>query len=180
MFARIDMGAIAQRKLATMDGHGRRFQVLRRTVPGMKDLAVAARQLIEGHACSVVIACGMPGPAKIDQICAHEASQGIMLAQVLTGVHILEAFVHVGEEPDESRFIQLCRRRIEGHALNAYWMVCAPDELVARAGQGVRQGTDDVGPLPTPARGAAGNLAEASGGQVVRMHPGRRAPEHAH
>jgi len=51
MFARIDMGAIAQRKLATMDGHGRRFQVLRRTVPGMKDLAVAARQLIEGDVC---------------------------------------------------------------------------------------------------------------------------------
>ena len=66
MFARIDMGAIAQRKLATMDGHGRRFQVLRRTVPGMKDLAVAARQLIEGDACSVVIACGMPGPAEIE------------------------------------------------------------------------------------------------------------------
>lgn len=160
MFARIDMGAIAQRKLATMDGHGRRFQVVRRTVPGMKDLAVAAKQLIEGHACSVVIACGMPGPAEIDQICAHEASQGIMLAQVLTGVHILEVFVHVGEEPDESRFIRLCRRRIEGHALNAYWMVCAPDELVVRAGQGVRQGTDDVGPLPTPARQAAHDREE--------------------
>jgi hypothetical protein len=29
-------------------------------------------------------------------------------------------------------------------------------------------------------RGAAGNLTEASGVQVVRMRPGRRAPEHAH
>jgi riboflavin synthase len=47
MFARIDTGSIAQQKLASMDGHGRRFQLLRRTVPGMKDLAVAARQLIE-------------------------------------------------------------------------------------------------------------------------------------
>lgn len=160
MFVRIDMGSIAERKLATMDGHGHRFQVLRRTVPGMKDLAVAAKQLIEGHSCSIVIACGMPGPAAIDQICAHEASQGIMLAQVLTEVHILEVFVHVAEEPDESRFIQLCRKRIEGHALNAYWMVCAPDELVARAGQGVRQGTDDVGPLPTLARQAAQDREE--------------------
>lgn len=160
MFARIDMGSIAERKLATMDGHGHRFQVLRRTVPGMKDLAVAAKQLIEGHSCSIVIACGMPGAAAIDQICAHEASQGIMLAQVLTGVPILEVFVHVGEERDERCFIQLCRKRIEGHALNAYWMVCAPDELVARAGQGVRQGTDDVGPLPTLARQAAQDREE--------------------
>src|SRR5215472_10518930 len=80
MFARVDMGAIAERKLSTLAGHGDRFQVLRRTVPGMKDLAVAAKRLIEADACSIVIACGMPGPADIDQICAHEASQGIMLA----------------------------------------------------------------------------------------------------
>ena len=36
MFARVDMGAIAERKLAILDGHGDRFQVLRRTVLGMK------------------------------------------------------------------------------------------------------------------------------------------------
>lgn len=147
MFARVDMGAIAERKLATLDGHGDRFQVLRRTVPGMKDLAVAAKRLIEADACSIVVACGMPGPAEIDQICAHEASQGIMLAQVLTGVHILEVFVHVAEEPDENRFFELCRRRVEGHALNAHWLIYAPEELSARAGQGIRQGAPDVGPL---------------------------------
>lgn len=147
MFARVDMGSIAEQKLVALDAHGDRLQVLRRTVPGMKDLAVAARRLIERDVCSVVIACGMPGPAEIDQVCAHEASQGIMLAQVLTGVHILEAFVHAAEEADESRLVELCRRRVEGHALNAYWLACAPAELRARAGQGVRQGAPDAGPL---------------------------------
>jgi riboflavin synthase len=70
-----------------------------------------------------------------------------MLAQVLTGVHILEVFVHAAEEADENRLVELCRRRVEGHALNAYWLVCAPDELRERAGQGVRQGGPDAGPL---------------------------------
>jgi riboflavin synthase len=147
MFARVDMGAIAERKLAIMDGHGDRFRVLRRTVPGMKDLAVAARRLIEGDGCSIVIACAMPGPAEIDQLCAHEASGGIMLVQVLTGTHVLEVFVHATEEADENRFVELCRRRVEGHARNAYWMLYAADELRARAGQGIRQGAPDVGPL---------------------------------
>jgi len=133
MFARIDMGAVAERKLATLDGHGDRFQVLRRTVPGMKDLAVAVRRLVDEDGCSIAIACGMPGPAEIDQLCAHEASRGIMLVQVLTGVHVLEVFVHATEEADEDRFLELCRRRVEGHAQNAYWLLYAPDELRARA-----------------------------------------------
>ncbi|MDQ6899165.1 MAG: riboflavin synthase [Candidatus Dormibacteraeota bacterium] len=151
MFARVDMGAIAQEKLATMDGYGESFHVLRRTVPGMKDLAVAGKQLIERGACSIVIACGMPGPAELDQICAHEASQGIMLAQVLTGVHILEVFVHMSEELDPHRFLELCRNRVEGHAVNAYWMLYAPEELSTRAGLGIRQGAKDAGALLTEA-----------------------------
>ncbi|HKF76054.1 MAG TPA: riboflavin synthase [Candidatus Dormibacteraeota bacterium] len=147
MFARVDMGAIAEGKLATLDGHGNRFEVLRRTVPGIKDLAVAARRLIERDDCSIVMACGMPGPADIDQHSAHEASQGIMMVQVLTGVHVLEVFVHAREEPEENRFFELCRRRVESHAVNAHWLLYAPEELRARAGQGVRQGAEDAGPL---------------------------------
>lgn len=46
MFARIAMGDIAESKLATMPAHGERFTVLRRTVPGIKDLAVACKRLI--------------------------------------------------------------------------------------------------------------------------------------
>lgn len=80
MFARIDMGAIAERHLGTLDGFGERFSVLRKTVPGFKDLAVAAKRIIEQERCDIVIACGMPGGAAIDEACAHEASQGIMTA----------------------------------------------------------------------------------------------------
>jgi riboflavin synthase len=71
----------------------------------------------------------------------------MMLAQVLASQHILEVFVHTNEEHDPERFAELCRRRVQSHAQNAYWMLFEPEELVRRAGQGVRQGADDTGPL---------------------------------
>jgi riboflavin synthase len=147
MFARINMGEIAINHLSTLDGEGHQFEIVRRTVPGFKDLAVAARRLLDDDGCAIVLACGMPGGAEIDHICAHEASQGIMMAQVLAGRPILEIFVFTNEESDPAKFAELCRRRVEGHAQNAYWMLFAPEELVKRAGQGVRQGSDDAGRL---------------------------------
>ena len=83
MFARYDMGAEAVDELKQCPGFGERFDVLRRTVPGFKDLGVACKKLIEEEGCAIVVALGMPGKAAIDQVCAHEASQGIMLAQLL-------------------------------------------------------------------------------------------------
>jgi riboflavin synthase len=94
MFARYDMGAEAVDELKQCPGFGERFEVLHRTVPGFKDLGVACKKLIEQDGCAIVVALGMPGKAAIDQVCAHEASQGIMLAQLLTTTHVLEVFVH--------------------------------------------------------------------------------------
>lgn len=89
----------------------------------------------------------MSGGAAIDEACAHEASQGIMTAQLMTSTHILEVFVHALEEPDPVAFAKLCENRLVGHAQNAYWLLFQPEELIARAGQGVRQGAGDAGPM---------------------------------
>jgi riboflavin synthase len=147
MFARYDMGGEALAELAECPGHGETFRVLRRTVPGFKDLAVAAKQLIETERCRIVIALGMPGSAPIDKTCAHEASQGIMLAQLLTSTPILEVFVHEDEADDPAVLAKVFKERSRKHARNAYWMLYEPEQLVARAGRGVRQGFDDAGPL---------------------------------
>ncbi len=147
MFARIDMGSIAEKHLQGLSGYGKTFTIRRRTVPGFKDLALAAKLLIEQDKCQVVIACGMSGGAAIDAACAHEASQGIMMAQLLTGVHVLEVFVHTGEEQEPEAFARLCENRVRGHAQNAYWILVKPEELRARAGKGIRQGARDAGPL---------------------------------
>ncbi|MGH9016945.1 MAG: riboflavin synthase [Acidimicrobiales bacterium] len=151
MFARYDMGAEAVDELEHCAGHGERFEIRRRTVPGFKDLGVACRKLIDEEGCLIVVALAMPGRAPIDQVCAHEASQGIMLAQLLTSTHVLEVFVHENEEDDPDRLAAVCVDRARKHARNAYWMIYEPDQLTRRAGQGIRQGYGDAGPLqPKP------------------------------
>ncbi len=150
MFARYDMGAEAVDELKQCAGFGERFEVVRTTVPGFKDLGVACKRLIEQQGCAIVVALGMPGKAAIDQVCAHEASQGIMLAQLLTSTHVLEVFVHENEEEDPARLAAVCIDRARKHARNAYWMLYEPEQLTRRAGQGVRQGYGDAGPIVAP------------------------------
>jgi riboflavin synthase len=147
MFARYDMGAAARAELAQCPGFDERFSVVSRTVPGFKDLAVAAKNLIERDGCSIVVALGMPGKAPIDKQCAHEAALGIMQAQLMTSTPILEVFVHEDEADDPAVLASVFEDRSRKHARNAYWMLFEPDQLSRRAGQGVRQGFDDAGPL---------------------------------
>jgi riboflavin synthase len=147
MFARYDMGAEAVDELEQCPGHGERFEIVRRTVPGFKDLAVAAKRLIELDGCRIVIALGMPGSAPIDKQCAHEASTGIMMAQLMTNTPILEVFVHEDEEEDPADLAPVFKDRSRKHAKNAYWMLYEPEQLARRAGQGVRQGYADAGPV---------------------------------
>jgi riboflavin synthase len=147
MFARYDMGAEAVDELKQCPGYGERFEVVTRTVPGFKDLGVACKRLIEQEGCAIAVALAMPGKAAIDQVCAHEASQGIMLAQLLTSTHVLEVFVHENEEEDPARLAAVCVDRSRKHARNAYWMLYEPEQLSRRAGQGVRQGYGDAGPI---------------------------------
>jgi len=147
MFARYDMGAAARAELADCPGYQETFDVVSRTVPGFKDLAVAAMNLIERDGCSIVVALGMPGRAPIDKQCAHEAALGIMQAQLLTSTPILEVFVHEDEADDPAVLASVFENRSRKHARNAYWMLFEPEQLSRRAGQGVRQGFGDAGPL---------------------------------
>jgi riboflavin synthase len=147
MFARYDMGAAARAELAECPGFGKKFEVISQTVPGFKDLAVAAKNLIEKDGASIVIALGMPGRELIDKQCAHEASQGIMQAQLMTSTPILEVFVHEDESDDPMILASVFLNRSRSHARNAYWMVFEPSQLANRAGQGVRQGFSNAGPI---------------------------------
>ena len=147
MFARYDMGGAAVRELESCPGYGTRFEVLRATVPGFKDLAVAAKRMIELDRAAIVVACGMPGSAEVDKVCAHEASQGIMQALLMTSTPILEVFVHEDEASDPATLAAVFENRTRDHARNAYWLLFEPEQLIARAGQGVRQGFGHAGPL---------------------------------
>ena len=152
MFARYDMGGDALDELSECPGYGTQFTVLRRTVPGFKDLAVAAKKMIEEDGCRIVVALGMPGREQVDKVCAHEASTGIMTAQLMTSTPILEVFVHEDESDDPAVLAAVCSDRARKHARNAYWMLYEPDQLTRRAGQGIRQGFADAGPLAAAGR----------------------------
>ncbi len=148
-FARYDMGSAAEDELKKM---GTGFKVIRRTVPGIKDLPVAAKKLIEEEGCDIVLALGMPGPKPIDKQCAHEASLGLIYAQLMTNTHIIEVFVHEDEARDEKELAWLADRRTREHAQNAYFMLFRPEALRKMAGTGQRQGFEDKGPLKSGMR----------------------------
>jgi len=143
-FARVDMGSFATDELKRT---GTGFKVERRTVPGVKDLPVAAKKLIEEDGCDIVVALGMPGREEIDKVCAHEASTGLIQVQLLTNKHIVEVFVHEDEAKDEKQLAWLAERRAREHAINAYDLIFRPERLHKNAGKGLRQGFEDVGQI---------------------------------
>ena len=142
-FARVDMGAHAIDELRAT---GTGFVVERYTVPGVKDLPVACKRLIEERGCDIVMALGMPGAEAIDKMCAHEASQGLIQTQLMTNRHIIEVFVHVDEASSDDELVWLAERRAREHAVNAYDLLFRPDWLTGKAGTGQRQGFEDAGP----------------------------------
>ncbi len=141
-FARFNMGAAAVDELKQHMS----AKIIRRTVPGVKDLPVASKKLIEEDGCEIVMALGMPGGKEKDKICAHEASTGLIRAQLMSNTHIIEVFVHEDEGKDEKELAFLMEKRSREHALNVVKMLLKPDQMIKEAGTGQRQGFEDVGP----------------------------------
>jgi riboflavin synthase len=142
-FARVDMARYAVKQLETQ---GTGFRIVRRTVPGIKDLPVACRQLFQVDHVDLCMALGMPGKAEYDKTCAHEASLGLMFTGVLEAKPIIECFVFEGEAADAKELEFLAKRRAEEHAENAYAMLFRPERLAHHAAEGLRQGFADAGP----------------------------------
>lgn len=141
-FARWDMATVAMDELKQLCA----VKFERRTVPGIKDLPVEAKRLLE-EGCDIVMVFGMPGKTQIDKQCAHEASLGLIWAQLLTGKHIIEVFVYEDEKEDEKELAELAERRAREHARNIFRLLFKPEELIKMAGTGQREGGPDAGPL---------------------------------
>jgi riboflavin synthase len=141
-FSRVNMGKIAIEELKKNAS----VSIERVTVPGIKDLPVACKKLIEERKCDIVMALGMPGGKEKDRLCAHEASQGLIMCQLMTNTHIVEVFVHEDEAGDGNELAWLAAERTREHAVNAVKLVLYPKELEKDAGTGQRQGFPDAGP----------------------------------
>jgi len=143
MFSRVNMGKIA---IDELDSYAPDTKYIRRTVPGIKDLAVVCKNLLDSG-CDIVIALGMVGGAPIDTQCAHEASLGIQMAKIATGKQIIEVFVHENEAWSETEFVEIAKNRVKKHVRNAVDIIRAPETLIERAGMGIRQGRMDEGEI---------------------------------
>ena len=143
-FARYDMGKAAIDELKSNIAG---FKIIRYTVPGVKDLPVACKKLFEEQNCDLVMALGMPGSKPIDKQCAHEASNALIQTQLLCNKHILEVFVFEDEAKNDKELAWLADRRAREHALNALDLIFKPENLVKKAGKGLREGFEDAGPL---------------------------------
>ncbi|MBT4824149.1 riboflavin synthase [Candidatus Woesearchaeota archaeon] len=150
MFSRIDMHEIAKK---TIEDSEESIKIERYTVPGVKDLPLACKKLLEEHNCDICLALGMPGPEKIDKTCAHEASQGLISTQLMTNKHILEVFIHLDEGNnkegviDKKKLQEITQNRVYDHTINAIALLKSKTALSNKAGQGIRQGHDNVGSL---------------------------------
>ncbi|KQC02953.1 MAG: riboflavin synthase [Methanoculleus sp. SDB] len=141
-FSRVNMGAVAVDELKRHAS----IAIERSTVPGIKDLPVACKKLLEERRCDLVMALGMPGGKEKDRLCAHEASQGLILCQLMTNRHIIEVFVHEDEAADDAELAWLAEQRTREHAVNAVKLLTRPGDLIKDAGTGQRQGFPDAGP----------------------------------
>jgi len=143
-FARYDMASAAINELHSLTTG---FKIIRYTVPGIKDLPVACKKLFDEYACDIIMALGMPGAQPIDKQCAHEASTGLIHTQLMCNKHIIEVFVHEDETQDDKTLAWLADRRAREHARNVVDLVFHPERLTKHAGQGLREGFEDAGPL---------------------------------
>lgn len=144
MFARVDMAAFA------IDEIKKKFpgvQIVRSTVPGVKDLAAGCIILDRKENCDIYLALGMVGKEPIDTQCGHEASIGIQMAKMQLKKHIIEVFVHEWEGKDPADLYSIFEDRTRKHAVNAVLLASNPGALLEFAGKGKRQGREDAGPL---------------------------------
>ncbi|MDT7901094.1 MAG: riboflavin synthase [Acidianus sp.] len=136
-FSRVDMGAIAIKVIKREDPDA---EIIRYTVPGIKDLPVDARRLIDSG-CDGVITLGWVGKTMLDKYSYLAASIGLIIVQGLTSKHVIDVTVHEDEADDEEKLKEIAIDRASKHARNLVLLVKeGKNALSPYAGKGLRQG----------------------------------------
>ncbi len=144
-FARVDMARVVVKVLREELPDA---EIIRYTVPGIKDIPVAARKLLIDMKCDGVITLGWVGPGIVDKYSYLAMSIGLIMLQVLTGKHVIDVTVHEDESNDPNELYEIAIDRARKHALNlAKLLKYGGEALTKYAGKGLRQGIPDVGPI---------------------------------
>lgn len=143
-FSRVDMGSIAIKVIEKEDDEA---EIIRYTVPGIKDLPVAAKRLID-EGCNGVITLGWVGKTILDKYSYLAASIGLIMVQILTSTHVIDVTVHEDEAEDEEKLKEIAIDRVTKHAKNLVLLVKeGKTSLTKYAGKGLRQGYKHAGPI---------------------------------
>lgn len=142
-FARVDM---AKPAIEVITENIPRAKIIRYTVPGIKDIPVAAKRVLEK--ADIAMTLGWVGASPIDKYSYLAMSIGLILVQILTGKHVIDVTVHEDEAESEEELYEIAINRAREHALNLVTLLLKGGEgLTPYAGQGLRQGLPDVGPI---------------------------------
>jgi len=128
-----------------LNEHLSNARIIRCTVPGIKDIPVAAKKLLEK--IDIAIAFGWVGSSPIDKYSYLAASIGIIMVQSLTGKHIIDVTVHEDEAERPDELYEIAINGAKKRALNLIALLKGSETLTPYAGMGLRQGLPDVGPL---------------------------------
>jgi riboflavin synthase len=121
--------------------------IVRRTVPGIKDVPVAIKTLMKRENCDAGMVFGWVGRTLTDKISYAVYSLAIQLVQLELEKPILDVTVHEDEAESDKELYNIAVDRAKKHAENLYLLLRNPEELTRRAGSGRRQGYPDVGPI---------------------------------
>ncbi len=145
-FARVDMGGFAVDELKAT---GTGFKVERCTVPGVKDLPVAAQEAHRG--ARVRDRDGARDARRAghrQDLRPRGVARALIQVQLMTNRHIIEVFVHEDEAASAKELAWLAERRREGaRGERVRPAVQARAARGRNAGKGLRQGFEDVGPI---------------------------------
>ncbi|AAY80188.1 riboflavin synthase [Sulfolobus acidocaldarius] len=143
-FSRIDMGAIAIKTITKEDPDA---EIVRYTVPGIKDLPVAAKRLLDSG-CDGVITLGWVGKSMLDKYSYLAASIGLITTQIITSKHVIDVTIHEDEAEDEEQLKNIAIDRVTKHSINLVKLIRdGKNSLTPFAGKGLRQGYGNAGPI---------------------------------
>ncbi|WP_456329658.1 riboflavin synthase [Archaeoglobus sp.] len=142
-FSRVNMGKIAIDELRKISS----IPYERYTVPGIKDLPIAAKKLLEEKGCDLVITLGWVGGTQKDMFSYIVLSMGLVMVQLMTNKHVIDVTIHEDEAEDEKTLMMVAENRVREHVRNAVDLLVNPKRLQKLAGTGQRQGYPDVGPI---------------------------------
>jgi len=143
-FSNIDTASIAINEIKRL---ANQVTIRRYTVPGLRDIPLACKILIEREKCGIVLATGMVSRKGAEKQVENQAVQGVILVQLHTGRHVITAFFDEHETRDKTKLYKIVVDRVRKHAQNALKLLALPESLTDYAGLGLRQGSRDVGQI---------------------------------